>query len=192
MNLKAVFGAAIVASLIVFSAMAQTNVTGWFLAGSRPKDYEMGVIRDGGQNGGPAGFLQSKADVPSGFGTMMQTFSAHDYLGMRVRLSATVRSEGVKNWAGLWMRVDGSNKQVLALDNMRSRPIQGTTAWQRYEIVLDVPTEATYIALGVLVEGNGKVSLDEVKFAVVPSSIPVTSTAQLANRGPKNLGFDQP
>ncbi len=36
------------------------------------------------------------------------------------------------------MRVDGPNVTVLAFDNMKEQPIQGTTNWQGYAVVLDV------------------------------------------------------
>jgi hypothetical protein len=58
-----------------------------------------------------------------------------------------MKSEEVTGWAGLWMRVD-KGKEVVAIDNMQGRAIKGTTSWQRYEVVLDVPRTQQALRLG--------------------------------------------
>lgn len=191
MTFKALAGALVVASLVALSAFA-TPVPGWFMAGSHPNDYEMGIVPGSGQNRGPAAFLKSKKDGIAGFGTMMQQFAADDYREKRVRFSAAVRTEEVKSWAGLWMRVDGVNGRVLAFDNMQKRPIPGNTGWQRYDVVLDVPAEAQVVAFGVLMGDSGKLWIEDAKFEAVGTSVPVTGTAKAADamaKGPRNLGF---
>ena len=74
-------------------------------------------------------------------------FDADMCHGKRVRMIGYAKSEGVElytrefGWAGLWMRVDGPQLyRPLAFDNMVNRPIHGSADWQKYEIVLDVPT----------------------------------------------------
>jgi len=47
--------------------------------------------------------------------------------------------------------------------------------WQRYEVVLDVPKEATIGAFGVLLSGAGALWIDDVKLETVSLSVPVTS-----------------
>jgi hypothetical protein len=79
---------------------------------------------------------------------------------------------------------------MLGFDNMEPRAVKGTTDWTRYEIVLDVPTTAAALAFGVLLAGNGEVWMDDLKFDIVPSTVPVTGT-----RGPRgglqNLDFEK-
>ncbi len=100
----------------------------WFLAGSQPKDYELGIDSAMPFEGRPTGYLKSKAARPGGFGTMMQMFKADHYRGKRMRFSAYVRSQDVAKWAGLWMRMDGPEPgKHLAFDNMQNRPIKATT-----------------------------------------------------------------
>lgn len=195
MTYKALFGSLIVALVLALSPTAQGegSTAGWFMAGSHPKSYEMGVAQGAGQNRGPAGFLKSREAV-SGFGTMMQQFQAGEYAGKRVRLSAAVRTENVEQWAGVWMRVDASNHSILAFDNMQDRPIKGTTGWTRYDVVLDVAENAELIALGTLISGPGAAWIDGVKFEVVPISVPTTGKKTLgtAARSPQNLDFSTP
>ncbi len=107
-----------------------------------------------------------------------------------------MKSENVSDWAGLWMRIDGSAtdpaKKTLAFDNMMDRPIKGTTGWQSYEVVLDVPQNATGIFFGILLSGTGEVWLSGVKFEVVDSTIPITGRAvNPPAAGPSNLGFEK-
>lgn len=89
------------------------------------------------------------------------------------------------------MRVD-SDSQQLAFDNMEDRPIKGTTDWRRYEVVLNVPQNATGIFLGVLLGGTGTVWLNSVNLEVVGSDVPTTETKappSLPN-APANLNFE--
>jgi hypothetical protein len=72
------------------------------------------------------------------------------------------------------MRVDGPG-EVLAFDNMQSRPVIGTTDWQLVSVVLDVPTGATGISFGVLFSGSGQLLADDVAIDTVGISIPTTS-----------------
>lgn len=98
-----------------------------------------------------------------------------------MRFSGWVRTNLLEGTAGLWMRVDGAGMtDVLAFDNMQNRPIEGTTPWRRYEVVLDVPRESAGIVLGVLMIGHGDVWLDDVAVEPVGSDAASTdTTAQL-------------
>jgi hypothetical protein len=180
-------------ALVVTSCIAGGAAPdGWFLAGSKPANYETGVDSAAAYNNMPSAFLKAKADQ-DGFGTLMQNFTAANYLGKRVRLSAFVKSENLTRWAGLWARVDGpgSPPKALAFDNMQGRPIKGTSAWQRYEVVLDVPDSAKGIAIGILLEGSGAVWINGASFEVVGLSVPVTSIEPKSSDSPKNLSFVQ-
>jgi hypothetical protein len=86
----------------------------------------------------------------------MQTFSAEQLLGKRVRMTGFVRAESVEGRAGLWMRVDGTERASLSFDNMQQRPIRGTLPWQRYEIVLDVPPESASISFASSLAGRAR------------------------------------
>lgn len=162
----------------------------WFLAGDRPHDYEQGVDAEVTFNGKKSAYLRSKGPEPEGFGTLMQTFQASAYLNKRLRYSAYVKAEDVENWAGLWMRVDGREKGAsLTFDNMQNRPIKGTTDWQRYEVVLNVPQNSTNIAFGILMEGSGQVWLSDIQFAEVGTDVPVTDVSKSFPEQPENLDF---
>jgi tetratricopeptide (TPR) repeat protein len=164
---------------------------GWYMAGSRPADYESSVDNGTTYGGLPSAYLRSKKPNPDGFGTLMQNFSAERYIGRHIRFSAFVKSENVQRWAGLWMRVDGKRgTPSLAFDNMQDRSIKGTTAWHNYEVVLDVPLEATGIFLGILLEGPGTVWMNGARFEEVDVNLPTTDKLKNPPQGPTNLTFD--
>jgi hypothetical protein len=182
------YGLATIAALTVCSLLMLAAVPqGWYLAGSKPASYEAGTDGQTEYNGHPSAYLKSKETVSDGFGTLMQDFGAEKYAGKRVRFSAFAKSEGVEDWAGLWMRID-KGSQMMAFDNMQDRAIRGTTGWKAYEVVLDAPQDATGIFFGVLLSKTGAVWLNSVKFEVVGSNVPITGRAQ--RDGPTNLGFE--
>jgi len=183
-------GAAV--ALVTCVLVADANVLrGWFTAGSKPGEFEAGVDAGHAHEGQVSAFLKSKQSSVDGFGTLMQSIRAEQYKGKRVRLGGFVNSQEVVGWAGLWMRVD-QGKDAIAFDNMQGRPIKGTTAWQRYDVVLDVPPEATGISFGILLAGTGEVWLSGTKFDVVGMDAPVTSTGDnnLPEK-PVNLDFTE-
>ncbi len=175
-------------SFFVLPANAEAP-QGWLLAGSNPGAYEVGKISTGGASF--AAYLKSSEANPTGFGTLMQQFPAHSYLGQRLKLSGQVKATQVIGWSGLWMRIDGPGRRRLGFDNMQSRPIVGTTEMSTYEIVLDVPEESELIAFGVLLAGGGEVLLDNIRFEAVDDSVSVTgSLAPPPPFEPSNLDFE--
>lgn len=167
---------------------------GWILAGTAPKDYQVSVLPEK-REGNNVVLLESGANPdPSKFGTLSQYCSADQYLGKRVRMTGYLKSENVKNWAGMWFRVDDSKQKDVAMsfDNMSDRPIKNTTDWKKYEIVLDVPQQAGAMAFGVLLEGSGKVWISGISFEVVDQSVPTTNMVKeraALPQGPVNLDF---
>jgi beta-lactamase regulating signal transducer with metallopeptidase domain len=165
---------------------------GWFMAGSKPANYQTGVDKTVTENGQTSAFLVSSVPVTDGFGTLMQTIRAADYAGKRVRLRVSVRSQDVADWAGVWMRVD-KEKTTVAFDNMQNRAVKGTQPWKPYDVVLDVPDDATGISFGVLLSGSGEVWISDVSFEVVGNGVPVTSSDQTDRlpSHPVNLNFTE-
>lgn len=161
---------------------------GWTFSGSSA-DYEAGIDRHNVHSGHASGYLKSRR-VPTEFSTLMQTFKAYKYRSKRVRMLGYAKAENVLNWAGLWMRVDGQNKETLSFDNMYRRPIQGTTDWRKHEIVVDVPANSENIALGIILMGEGQVWIDDIQLETVDNDIPTTNLQQAIPEEPVNLNFE--
>ncbi|WP_164007287.1 AraC family transcriptional regulator [Pyxidicoccus trucidator] len=174
------------------SGGAQKLPVGWYVTESAPKRYEAAVDTTATCEGTRSASLRSLTSDENGYGTFMQAFGAQDFRGKRLRFSAAVRAKDVDGWAGLWMRVEGPDpKQPLAFDNMQSRALVGSRGCKRYDVVLDVPKEATTIMAGLIMSGTGQAWLDGVRFEVVDTSVPVTdllaSRPVVASGGPAGL-----
>ncbi len=173
--------------------MERQTITGWHMAGSHPSQYEHALAEDTTYEGKAVVHLRCSVPRADGFGTLMQTFSAEHFLEQRVRFSGALRCQDVTNRVGLWMRVDGppnGGSEMLAFDNMAGRRISGTTDWQRYEVVLDVPAEARAIALGVLLVAEGEAWMSAFEVETVGAEVPTTDSAMLPEQ-PQNLDFSE-
>lgn len=174
-----------------------SEIKGWKITGMSPYKYEVTLDTRTCYKTHPSVFLQSKAEEryeANDFGTMMQQFQAGRYQGKRMRFSGFVRTEEVAGWCGLWMRIDDRQQNLLAFDNMQRRSIQGTTTWNHYACVLDVPPEADCINIGILLSGEGKVWLGDCEFEEVGRDIPVTdglTETECFPPEPQNLKFDE-
>src|SRR6185369_17626927 len=145
-------------------------------------------------NGLPSAYAKSGEAGADAFGGMMQTISAEDYRGKRVRLSGWMKTEDANDGGGhLWLRVDGQQSgQSLQFDNMDNRAPKGTTDWQQYSVVLDVPAEATALAYGFFVQGGGKVWVSGTKIEPVGPEVESTNMnlKRALPKAPVNLSFD--
>lgn len=157
---------------------------GWIPVGSDHSAYDVVFAEDAGEAG--PGFRIRSEEGASGFGGIGQSISAKNYLGERVAWSGRLRTRDVSGWTGLWMRVDGEGGEVLAFDNMQSRPVSGNTDWESHSVVLDVPEEAQSIVFGVLLAGEGQVNIDQVDLDVADEEEESTEERSLT---PRNLDF---
>lgn len=114
------------------------------------------------------------------FAAVGQWIKADAYRNKRIRFSAYMKTKDVSgDGATLWMRVDGNDGMPVAFDNMSEpdRSVHGTNDWKKYELVLDVPANASEIVLGALLSGRGQIWLDDASFDVVGKDTPATGDA---------------
>lgn len=175
-------------------AITTTAPKGWWKNGTdNAVAYVAGVDRSQTHQGTPSAYVKSIQPSIEGFGGMMQMCSAENFVGKRLRLSAWMKTENANDGgARLWFRVDGKeNNAILQFDNMDSRPVKGTTEWQQYSVVLDVPANASALAYGFFVQGTGQAWVSGVKIEEVGSDVPSTNMKTRGLPGaPVNLGFD--
>ena len=131
-------------------------------------------------HGGSASGRIEQTDASGTFGTFTQMLDAKDYLAKRIKYTGFLKTKEAKS-AGLWLRVDGQSKPV-SFDNMQTRPVRGTTEWTEYEVVLDVPAEATKIAYGFLLIGGGTIWGDDLQIEILGP----------AGEGPETTGMPLP
>jgi erythromycin esterase-like protein len=108
------------------------------------------------------------------FGTATGTFPLSAAAGKKLRFSGFIKTENVEGAAGLWWRVDGPDRKMLAFNNMQQLRISGTTDWKEYSFELPVAPEAQNINFGMLLSGGGTAWFDDLKVELdgVPYSDP--------------------
>ena len=160
---------------------------GWSIQGSKPAAYEIKLDSAQKSEHGNSISFRSKGE-PDGMATLMQTIKADDFRGKRVRFSGRIKGEGVKSWAGLWMRVNNIDGTVSAFDNMEKRGFRGDGDWKKYEVVLDIPNDGSTIASGALLSALGHIWVGGLAFQTVDETVAVTAKTKVElNRKPANL-----
>ncbi|MEO0573679.1 MAG: hypothetical protein AAF039_18410 [Bacteroidota bacterium] len=187
-------------SLLLFGVYSCDSVAvkRWLKTGSSPENYEVGIDKTEAVNGQKSAFLLSDSALSEQFGTLMQSVGAKEYQGKKIRMTGFIKSENVKDWSGMWLRIDDySGVSSTYFDNMEDRPIKGNTDWTEYEILMDVPKDGYSMNFGVLLVGQGKVWLDDVKFEIIGESMEAFSDTLTTNQPypfslrPENLDFEE-
>lgn len=113
-----------------------------------------------------------------------------EWTGRRIKMTTFVKAIRVENAAGLYMIVydDFGN---FVRDFMEDRYIEGSTPWNQYKIILDIPQNAYGMDFGIMLVGKGEVITDKFDFTPVDSEEEVTGKFFKKLYGqPKNLNFE--
>jgi hypothetical protein len=165
------------------------NILDWSYWQTEPKKYEMNFERNPEFSNQNIFTIKSVKNKINGFATLMKSIKSDSFKGKTVKMTGYMKSENVKSWAGLWMRVDYYTADVLAFDNMQKRAVKGTTDWVKYEIVLFVPLEATSISYGVLLGETGQIWFKDIVLEVVDDTVP--ETGSIKGREHKVISFEK-
>lgn len=130
---------------------------GWMIAGSCPQDYTRG-IEPTAPDGTHAAFFKNAVEEPRGNVVLQQVVNAYNYRGKRIRLSATLRAEGVAQQASLYLA------HGVVSNTRMERSIQGTADWQTYDITFSIPEEPGQIEFGLVFYGPGQIWLRDAQF----------------------------
>jgi hypothetical protein len=158
---------------------------GWHVGGSKPDDYLSGVDENAIFHGHPSAYLKTDHDVADEYGLLVQEFAAQAYAGKRVRLSAFVKTQNVRDWAGLWLRFQEGPEPGVAVAKRQEHLVSGTASWHSYEVLVDVPKDATSLGIGVMLHGPGTVWINSVSFKIVGTD------DTKAGIPPSNLNFEE-
>lgn len=124
--------------------------------------------------------LRSNQESVKGWGTIMQNISSKPFKGRKVKFTASVKTEDIKGWVGLWMRVaDSKTNEIYAYENMIRHAIKDTQDWKDYSITLEVDPDSDVISYGVLLNEAGKVWMKNAK---IESFTPTTSPHLKVNK----------
>jgi erythromycin esterase len=145
--------------------------SGWFALDSWQYPYDNVIDGTIAQSGGQS--LKSRYWGPSpwspevgGTGGIYRDFPVPDAAGKQVKLRGYIRSEAItEGYAGLFLLIYLSNGGVDWVD-MSAHGVTGTTPWTRYEVMLDIPTDARRVFLGGELFGSGTAWFDNLEVEV--------------------------
>ena len=106
--------------------------------------------------------------------------------GRVLELRGFVRTDGVNGPAGLLMQLEAAGSAIAVAD-MESRPIRGTTDWAQYRIQLTLDPGTLDVVVGAWLYGEGTVWVDDLELLV--DGVPVTDVPRLP-RAPTVLETD--
>jgi hypothetical protein len=106
----------------------------------------------------------------------MQQADISSYVGKKLKYSAVIKTDKIKNWAGLWVRLDDNDMRCLWFDNMQDRPIKGTADWKEFSITFKVPRQSSTLNFGVLLVGSGSVWINKVSVVELSKNIEKSAT----------------
>jgi hypothetical protein len=153
----------------------------WRPYGATP-DYLVGMVKTEGTIEPEAVVIAAKPGAMGALAGVTRFVPVAAYRGQRVRLSARLKSRDVGNLRML-LRVAGPAGMRPRFDNMTDRPITGTTGWRTYDIVMDVPENATEIRHSLFIaDGKGVAWGESFRLETVGPDVAVTRP-ELAGTG---------
>jgi hypothetical protein len=161
--------------------------------------YRIGLDRETRHGGKSAGFLASqdaefKNNNFTAYAALRQSIDVSNYRGKRLRISAFMKTQDVKNQA--YLKVSIPHLFADNEDSFRQKQrIQGTTDWTRYEVEFAVSHLAgiAEIDCGVNLIGPGRIWIDDVSLEVLGNTgdIPPTAPAKTQPAESPPTLFDQ-
>lgn len=194
----------------------KTALPCWGLRGTAPKDFVVTADQRILTSGESSATIEA-VELTSGWGTLYQFANARDLRGKRVEFSADIRTAAVALRASIFVRADDARGNAVALDNMwfnyvegveeadmLNRSLSGDNDWTTERVVLDIPWEATVVSYGAILEGAGKVWIDNAHLEIVAIDTPITAIVRPAKMlqlpafplagkpsSPRNLDFER-
>ena len=108
--------------------------------------------------------IERDARSPNKFSTLTLGFPV-DFVGQQITLKGFIRTEEVSESAGLWLSLNRGGRP-LAVDEMESRQLKGTTNWTEYSVQLPLSPLVEEISFGFSMAETGKAWVDDIELLV--------------------------
>lgn len=140
---------------------------GWELQGRDAILYRVDVDANEARRDVASATLLSTQASSQQFALLAQKVEAAPYRQARLRFSGYLKTLEVQQRTFLWLRVDSDAAIAVAFDDMHRTPLNGTRRWQVYEVLVDVPADATVIRMGAGLIGSGQIWMSDCLLEIV-------------------------
>lgn len=143
---------------------------GWSTAQhTGPLSYDFAL--DSGEKKSGTQSLRVTNIGPEPFGSLIQSIPAAGLGGKKLRLTAWVKVSGIpeegKRTGAVLSLTALRGSAVLASEAMRRRELRGSADWTRHSIELAIPAGAARIDFGAVLQGTGKMWVDDFTLETV-------------------------
>jgi hypothetical protein len=157
--------------LLKANVSAQILPKAWTKSGTWAGSYTMEIKANEGLNESKAIVLESVGKDIYGSGAVIQTINARNYLGKRVKLSAFIRTENVKDFACLILspqnKMDDFWNNSFNNSEDKKTFLQGNHAFKKIESYLNVSDNAGNLVIGAMIKGEGKIWIDNINLEII-------------------------
>lgn len=151
-----------------FAPDAQGNLPGWQQVGhAQGKSHEYAADSDRPRS--PPASLRIRRTGPEPWGMVMQALQVKpEWLGKTVRFSGWLRTAGATGTgAGLTLQATSGGGAILVHDHMDDRRVRGNQDWKRVMTQVQLPRNAYFIKLGVILEDDGTLWADDLQLELL-------------------------
>jgi hypothetical protein len=182
-------GGLLLNSILVHS---QELPNAWQKGGTWAGNYKMVIEKTDTKVGKNCLQIHSKIDEVYGSGTIEQSFSAIDYRGKNLKLSAWVKTEDVKYWTALFIGFDDENLENTFTTEgntiIKEEKVRGYHDWVQISTERVIPWNVNKIRIGLAIFGKGKVKVDGFETSFTEANLAKPAGM---NTSAVNLGFEE-
>jgi len=161
----------------------------WYVTGPAAKEYAVVIDSSRARGGKTSARIRARVSEPSSFVAIAQRLDAAPFRGRTLRLSAWRQSDGVRTGGYLHIAAEGALGNTVAYANSEARALTRSYGiWILDTLGITVPTTATYVNVGWIVNGRGTNWIDDVRIDVTGGNetqpaLAVSSDTLLAHPG---------
>jgi len=162
-----------------------TNIPGWSFhsSGAMSARFDSTEHRSGS---GSARIESLNGSISDDAWLSQTSLDVTPYKGKRLRLRGFAKSSNVTRWASFWVHLIRKGRKSSIFVDQDDRVITGSSDWQQYLIVTDVPLDIDHLDIGWMQFGPGTTWIDDIRIDPVDATVPVTVSFDL----PRNFDFE--
>jgi len=175
---------------IKVNLIAQISPKGWSKSGTGAGSYIMKIKANEGLNNSNALVLEASKENILGSGAVIQTINASNYTGKRIKLSAFIKTENVKEFACLILCSQNNLADFWENTSVyedKKTFLKGNHNFKKIECYLNVNYNFGNLVLGAMIKGEGKIWLDNFKIEILEN---LPDSVQIYSKEPQNTEFE--